>query len=56
MVVYAFLIELLAGGGPLVSVLCRLTRWLGLKTEKEPASKLRWGINRLLTALPIGYG
>ncbi len=56
MVIYAFVIELLEGHGPLVSVLCRLTRWLGLKTEKETAYKLRWGINRLLTALPIGYG
>jgi hypothetical protein len=56
MVIYAFLIELLADQGPLVSLLCRLTRWLGLKTEKETAYKLRWGINRLLTALPTGYG
>jgi hypothetical protein len=56
MVIYAFLIELLDEHGPLVSMLCRLTRWLGLKTEKQTAYKLRWGINRLLTALPPGYG
>ena len=56
MVIYAFLIGLLEGGSPLVSFLCRLTRWLGLKKEKETAYKLRWGINRLLTALPPGYG
>ncbi len=56
MVIYAFLVELLQAGGSLVSVLCRLTRWLGLKTEKETVYKLRWGINRLLTALPMGYG
>ena len=56
MVIYAFLIGLLASGGPLVSYLCRLTRWLGLKREKETAYKLRWGINRILTALPPGYG
>ncbi len=56
MVIYAFLVELLQTGGSLVSLLCHLTRWLGLKTEKETAYKLRWGINRLLTALPVGYG
>jgi hypothetical protein len=56
MVIYAFLIGLLESAGPLVSTLCRLTRWLGLKHEKETAYKLRWGINRLLTALPPGYG
>jgi hypothetical protein len=56
MVIYAFLIELLQASGPLVSCLCRLTRWLGLKGEKETVYKLRWGINRLLTALPPGYG
>jgi hypothetical protein len=56
MAIYAFLIALLAGAGPLVSVLCRFTRWLGLKGEKETVYKLRWGINRLLTALPPGYG
>jgi hypothetical protein len=56
MVIYAFLIELLETSGPLISFLCRLTRWLGLKAEKETAYKLRWGINRLLTGLPSGYG
>jgi hypothetical protein len=56
MVIYAFLSELLQASEPLVSVLCRLTRWLGLKGEKETPYKLRWGINRLLTALPTGYG
>jgi hypothetical protein len=56
MVIYAFLIALLHTGGTLVSTLCQLTRWLGLKGEKETAYKLRWGINRLLTCLPPGYG
>jgi hypothetical protein len=56
MVIYAFLIALLEGAGPLVSLLCRLTRWLGLKGEKATVYKLRWGINRLLTSLPPGYG
>ncbi|MBI4507736.1 MAG: transposase, partial [Chloroflexi bacterium] len=56
MLVYAFLIELLATGGRLVSVLCRLTRWLGLKKEKETLYKLRWGISRLLIGLSPGYG
>jgi DDE family transposase len=56
MVMYAFLVSLWEGGGPLVSFLCHLTRWLGLSHEKETVYKLRWGINRLLTCLPPGYG
>lgn len=57
MVVYSFLIELLETGGPLVSALCRLTRWLGLKKEHETVYKLKWGISSLFTGLsPPGFG
>jgi hypothetical protein len=35
MVIYGFLIELLYECGPLVSPLCRLIRWLGLRSDKE---------------------
>lgn len=42
MVIYAFLVSLLAAAGPLVSFLCHLSRWLGLKSEKATVYKLRW--------------
>lgn len=57
MLVYGFLLELMEGGRPLLSLLCHLTRWLGLKEEKETVYKLKWGISRLLTGLsPPSYG
>lgn len=56
MVVYAFLIELLETGGPLVGALCRLTRWLGLKTEHTTAYKLKWALSRLLAYQAPDYG